>query len=414
MTTALIAKWGVDQLTKSGVSVNLGKDTLQFVKQPNGVFTPPANCTATLTQSSGAYTLQMRHGNKFNFNSSGLLTNIVDQYSQTLNLTYNASNWVSTVKDWKNRTLHLQLHRHAVTLTSVSDGTRTVCYGYSTTYNSQGDLTSFTDAEGKTSTYHYDTNHQITATLDAQSRLVVSNLYDSQGHVTTQYTQGDTNKMWHIFWSGWQTTEFDPAGGEADYFYDDQGRLTACSGSRSATETDTFYDGQNHIIYTISPLNETNQFIYDGNNNLIQKIDPLGFTNQFVYDNQNNLIRTIDPRGNASTFGYNTQFSLTGSDQWRGRFGELCLYHQWRAGRHTGQQDRFRRHDHLRLRFHLRPVKQHHLSQQSRQRKFCQQFVRRRDQPHRRAWLRYHFQLQQSPPVDQFRRADQSCHEDCV
>ena len=41
LTTALIAKWSVDQLTKSGVSVNLGKDTLQFVRQPNGVFTPP-------------------------------------------------------------------------------------------------------------------------------------------------------------------------------------------------------------------------------------------------------------------------------------------------------------------------------------------------------------------------------------
>ena len=48
--TALIAKWGVDQLTKSGVSVTLGKDTLQFVKQPNGIYTPPANCTLTLMQ----------------------------------------------------------------------------------------------------------------------------------------------------------------------------------------------------------------------------------------------------------------------------------------------------------------------------------------------------------------------------
>ena len=32
--------------------------------------------------------------------------------------------------------------------------------------------------------------------------------------------------------------------------------------------TQTFYDGQNHVVMTISPLDETNQFIYDGNNNL--------------------------------------------------------------------------------------------------------------------------------------------------
>ena len=320
LTTALIAKWGVDQITKSGVSVSVGKDTLQFVQLPNGVFTPPANCTATLAQNGSAYSLQQRHGNTFNFNSLGLLTSIIDQYSQSLNLTYNASNWVATIKDWQNRhTFTFTYNGTPSRLASVSDGTRTVSYGYSTTYNSQGDLTSFTDPEGKISTYTYDTNHQITATLDAQSRLVVSNVYDSQGHITTQYTQGSTNKTWLIYWSGWQTTEFDPAGGEVDYLYDDQGRLTTVF-DQLDYETDTYYDGQNHIIYTVSPLDEVSQFVYDGNNNLIQTIDPLNFTNQFVYDNNNNLIKKIDPRGNASTFGYNSQFSLTGSTNGAGDY----------------------------------------------------------------------------------------------
>jgi RHS repeat-associated protein len=319
LTTALIAKWGVDQMTKSGVSVNLGKDTLQFVQQPNGVFTPPANSTATLTQNSSAYSLLMRHGNTFNFNPSGLLTNILDQYSQSLSLTYNASNWVNTVKDWKNRTFTFNYSGTPSRLTSVSDGTRTVSYGYSTSYNPQGDLTSFTDAESKTSTYAYDTNHQITATLDAQSRLVVSNLYDSQGHVAIQYTQGTTNKTWLIYWSGWQTTEFDPAGGEQDYFYDDQSRLIGQQDALSNL-SQSFYDGQNHIIATVSPLNETNYFIYDGHNNLIESIDPLNFTNQFIYDGNNNLIKTIDPRGNPTTFGFNSQFSLTGQTNGAGDF----------------------------------------------------------------------------------------------
>ena len=320
LTTALITKWAVDQITKGGVSINLGKDTLQFVQQPNGTFTPPANSTATLTQSGSAYSLQQRHGDTFNFNSSGFLTNIVDQYSQSLNLTYNASNWVSTVKDWQNR--HTFTFTYSGTpqrLASVSDGTHTVSYGYSTTYNSQGDLTSFTDPEGKTSTYIYDTNHQIKATLDAQSRLVVSNLYDTQGHVTTQYTQGDTNKTWLIYWCGWQTTEFDPALGDTDYYYDDQGRMIGVN-DPLGNLTATFYDGQNHITDTYSPLGEHTKLVYDGNNNLIQKIDPLGFTNQFIYDGNNNLVKTIDPRGNASTFGYNSQFSLTGSTNGAGDF----------------------------------------------------------------------------------------------
>jgi len=317
LTTALITKWGVDQLTKGGVSVNLGKDTVQFIKQPNGAYTPPANCTMTLTQNNSAYSLVQRHGNTFNFDSQGRLTNIVDQYSQPLTVTYNTSNLVSTVKDWKNRTL--TFNYTGSQLTSVSDGTRTVTYGYSTTYSPQGDLTSFTDAEGKTSTYQYDTNHQIIATVDALSRLVVSNLYDTQGHVSTQYTQGDTNKIWRIFWSGWATVQYDPAGSVNAYFYDDQGRLTSWIDPLQHS-TENVYDGQNHIVYTVSPLLEINQFIYDGNHNLIYSVDALNFTNQFVYDNQNNLIKTIGPRGNASTFGYNSHFSLTSSTNGAGDF----------------------------------------------------------------------------------------------
>ncbi len=307
MVTALIAKWGIDQLTAKAVSVTLGKDTLQFIKQPDGSFTPPANCTMTLTQNGTAYNLQERHGNTFQFNSLGYCTNIVDQYSQSLKLAYNASNWVSTVKDWKNRTMTFNYSGTPSRLASVSDGTRSVSFGYN-----GSDLTSVTDLEGKTSTFICDTNHQITATYNANNQLVASNIYNSFGRVTSQYTLGDTNKLWQIFWSGWQTVEQDPAGGQRVFIYDDQGRLVGVR-DQLGNMTGTYYDGQNHIIATVSPLNETNQFIYDGNNNVIYSVDPLGYTNQFVFDGQNNLIRSVDPRGNPSTFGYNAQFSLTGT-----------------------------------------------------------------------------------------------------
>ncbi len=316
MVSVLITKWGVDQLIQNGVSVTLGKDTIQFVKQPNGIFTPPANCTLTLTQVSSLYNLLERHGNTYQFGSTGLLTNILDQYSEPLTVTYNSSNLVGTVKDWKSRTLTFTYT--GARLTSVADNSspsRSISYGYS----AQGDLNSFTDAEGKTSTFSYDTNHQITAVLDAASQLVTTNFYDVAGHITKQFIQGDTNKTWRIFWSGWQNVEQDPAGDQRTFFYDDQARFIGLQ-DQLGNLSQTIYDGQSHIIATVSPLGETNQFIYDGNNNLIYSIDPLGFTNQFVYDNQNNLIRSVDALGNTSTFGYNTQFQLTGSTNGAGDY----------------------------------------------------------------------------------------------
>lgn len=311
LTTMLIAKWAIDQIDKSGVSINLGKDTLQFVQQPNGVFTPPPGSTATLTQNNSSYSLLMRHGNQFNFNASGLLTNIVDQYGQSLNLTYNASNWVNTVTDWKNRMLTFTYSGTPSQLTSVSDGTRTVSYNYSTSYNPQGDLVSFTDPEGKATSYTYDTNHEIITTVDAKSQLVVSNVYDGLGHLTAQYTEGNTNKMWQIDWTGPETATIDPAGGETDYYYDSWGRLVDTVNPFGYV-TNIYYDGQNHITEVVSPLFETNQYVFDGNNNLVQAIDPLGYTNQFIYNTNNDLIEQIDARGNTSSFGYNAEFSLTG------------------------------------------------------------------------------------------------------
>jgi RHS repeat-associated protein len=314
MVTALIAKWGVDQMTKGAVSVNLGKDMLQFVRQPNGSFTPPPNTTLTLAQAAGGnYALQERHGRTFNFNASGSLTNIVDQYGNSLSLTY-TNNLVSTITDWTNRTFTFTYNGNQ--LTSVSDGTRSVSYGYT-----GGDLTSVTDPEGKISTYLYDTgtNHEITATFDALNQLVVSNVYDGFGHVTTQYTEGLTNKAWQILWSGTQTVEIDPAGGTNIYIYDSLSRLTGMLDALGHF-TGTSYDNQNHVVETFSPLNEINRFFYDGNNNLIKTVDPLNSTNQFIYDGNNNLVQSVDARGNPSSFGYNSQFSLTGSTNGAGDY----------------------------------------------------------------------------------------------
>lgn len=312
LVTALIAKWGVDQVTKSGVSVNLGKDLLQFVRQPNGVFTSPPNSTLTLTQAAGGnYALQERHGRTFTFNASGSLTNIADQYGNSLTVGY-TNNMVATVTDWTNRTFTFTYTSNQ--LTSVSDGTRTVSYGYT-----GSDLTSVTDPESKTSTYLYDTNHEITATIDANQQLVVSNIYDGFGHVTNQLTEGNPGKMWQIFWSGAQTMEIDPAGGTNIYFYDNLSRLTGVQDALGNL-TQMFYDGQNHVVATISPLYEINQYFYDGNNNLIKTIDPFGFTNQYFYDGNNNLVQAIDANTNVSSFGYNAQFSLVGSTNGAGDY----------------------------------------------------------------------------------------------
>jgi len=317
LVTALISKWGVDQITSNAVSIAIGNDTLEFIREPGGIYIPPANCTWSLTNRNSNYLLQQRHGNNYGFNPGRQLVGITNQSGDAMSFFYSGTT-LSKVTDFYNRTLTFSYS--GPTLTKVSDSAgRSVSYGYTKNKDGNYDLTSMTDPEGKASTCLYDTNHQLIASINALQQLVVSNLYDSFGRVTTQFTLGDTNRMWQIYWSGWETVAQDPTGSKQRYFYDDQNRLI---GQQDAlgNASQIFYDGQNHTIATVSPLNETNQSIYDGNNNVICTIDSLGFSNQFVYDNQNNLVKSIDARGNTNSYGYDADFRLIGQTNGAGNW----------------------------------------------------------------------------------------------
>ncbi|MBI5386719.1 MAG: RHS repeat protein [Verrucomicrobia bacterium] len=311
LLAALLSKWGVDQLIKNAVSVTLGADTVQFIRQPDGQFTPPAGSTMTLATNSTGYALQERHGNIFQFNAARRLTNILDQYNQTLSVTHNASNWVDRVSDWKGRYLQFNYSGTPQRLTSVSDGTRTVAYGYSTDFSSRGDLVSVTDPEQKTRSYSYDTNHHVVLVRNALSQVVTTNLYDHLGRVTEQASEGDTNKLWRFYWSGFANVEQDPAGSQRWFLHDDQSRLVGVRDALGQTNR-MVYDGQDHVVMTISLLGETNRFEYDGRHNLVRHFDALGKGRTNYFDSLHRLTTAVDARGHSSRFGYNAKFQVTG------------------------------------------------------------------------------------------------------
>jgi RHS repeat-associated protein len=313
LTTALIVKWAVDQLITNGVSVMLGDDTLQFVWQPNGQLAPPANCTMTLKLSSGYYLLLERNDRSFLFDSSFRLSQLQDRLTGHLDISYlsSTSSLPQTVTDWKNRTLQFSYNNGV--LTNVTDSTgRSVSYGYSDNGYGQLDLTSVTDLEGQTSRLVYDTNHQILKMSNAIPQLVVGNAYNSFGQVVTQYTAGDLNKQWQFFWSGYANTEQDPAGARRRFYLDDKHRFVGLQDALGNL-WQTFYDGQDHPIATVSPLSETNCFIFDGRHNLTATLDALSFSNIFLFDTNDDLVGWVDELANTNCFGYNSQFQLTGA-----------------------------------------------------------------------------------------------------
>jgi RHS repeat-associated protein len=322
---ALISEWTVDNLKNNAVSVTLGADSVQFIKQPDGSYTAPAGVGMILTKPGG-YQLQQLRGNTFNFDPSSLKINsIVDPYGKNMTFNYSSGRLSTVVDGWGGAARTLTFNYNTATppqLTSVSDGAasdktaRNVTYNYATTYNPQGDLVSVVDPEGKTWAYVYDANHNITQTLDPTSptpRIITQNIYDANFKVYQQYCQGDSvHQVWNLYTTPRVEVQKDPVGGRTIYYYDEKARLVGVK-DPNGNKTTMVYDGQNHIIQQTTPLNETTSYLYDGFQNLLQVTDPLLNTANYYYDpaNQYDLLTKEDFLGNKTTFTYSFHQPLT-------------------------------------------------------------------------------------------------------
>jgi YD repeat-containing protein len=74
--------------------------------------------------------------------------------------------------------------------------------------------------------------------------------------------------------------------------------------------TGTYYDGQDHVIITLTHMQNLTFFSYDGRHNLRAIQDPLGCRKFFYYDENDNLKQVVDEREKNSYFFYNDKFQM--------------------------------------------------------------------------------------------------------
>ena len=325
-TTALIAEWAVDQLAHNAVSIAMGRQTVQFIKQPTGAtsvtYVAPAGITMSLTKNAvGNYVLQQRHGNTFYFNSANRVWFIDSPYEKFMTFNYLSDGRLSNIVDAFGRTLTFDYDSNN-RLHSITDDDlrhpRQVSLDYSTTYSSQGDLTSITDVEGKTSTIEYDGEHRIIKTKDAMvpARTIVENIYDTYGRVIEQWCEGDSSKAWRFAYAGCSSVETNPRGGVTTFYFDNKQRAIGTKNALGNWHR-CEYDGQDHIVRQISAKGEVTENEYDASHNLTRTTEALGMLGQerttyrFYEDAAKHLTRVRDFRGHDTTFAYNYFHQIT-------------------------------------------------------------------------------------------------------
>lgn len=348
---AIISNWCVDKIRYNAAKLKTNGMTLVFSNlyesttptAPAGPFYAPPSSSHELTKTGTAeYTLSERLGGYYVFTSSagayrlkyvrdhenlvtrdltltyvttgkaaGLVNLISDDYGRSLDFVYNTSGQLTSVK------------------TAGSQDIRTVFYGYDTDKN----LTTYTDEEGQVFTFGYtpvgpptDPNfdptfgatpppHCIYQLKDATDRVIANNFYNSSGQTVEQRAYGLETQKWFFHFVDEQTIQTNPAGGRDILYFD---RYKRQIGGRDANGllTSKVYDAQNHLVQMINPAGETTSFTYDtgrfaGNgpfkfHHLRSAAYPDNTTEGWEYDALHRLTQQVDRRGVKTTMVYSS------------------------------------------------------------------------------------------------------------
>ena len=258
-----------------------------FVAEP-GVF------NILTTNSDGTFTLTTKAQLKYHFNAQNRLASMVDKNGNTLALTYDSSGNMLSITDTAGRTI--QFSYDSGYLRQITDPAgRSVWFKYD---SSTGDLLRATDRNLRTTSFEYDSLHQLTSATDPLGNTFVSMVYDSQQRVVQ--------------------VQKDALGNQTAFAYDPVNRITTVT---DALGNETYYqhDPELRLVSTTDALENTERYEYDSNNNRTKVVDKNGFATLYTYDSLGNVTSKSDPSRNLTAIAYDSRNNpLTRTDALNG------------------------------------------------------------------------------------------------
>ena len=259
-----------------------------------------------LTASGGTYTLITKEQQKYNFNSSGQLTSIVDKNNNTVSLAYTGIK-LTTITNTVGRVISFAYNANNC-LTNITDPLgRTVRFAYDANTN----LISATDTRGGLTQFGYDQYHQITNAIDPRGNTFVSMVYDNQKRVVSSQKDALQNATTFTYdFVNNVTTVTDAMNNVSYNFYDNQLRVVR-SVDNLGNQQFFQYDTNNNRTMVIDKNGAVTIYAYDGNGNVIAKTNSFVQTTTISYDALNNPTNRLDALTGRTVFRYDTKGNLT-------------------------------------------------------------------------------------------------------
>ncbi|HKG60731.1 MAG TPA: RHS repeat-associated core domain-containing protein [Pyrinomonadaceae bacterium] len=263
--------------------------------------------------SSGSLVYRRRDGSSMSFNSSGRLTSTTDTNNNTVTLTYTGNN-LTSVTDAVGRSLNFT-YDGSGRITHVTDP---LGRDWEYTYTPAGSLSQVKDPFQNVTTYSYGNGFpaQLIAVQDKRGNTIKQIDYDSAGRVIEEKFADTGVERYAYTLSGnaitgititdplnrVQTKRFNVAGYVSEY--------TDALGQKNHIERDM---GNNLAASVTGPCGCTEeQYEYDERGNITKSTDRLGGVKLMEYDAVfNKLTKMTDELGHVTTFGYDARGNMT-------------------------------------------------------------------------------------------------------
>jgi len=182
-------------------------------------------------------------------------------------------------------------------------------------YNSDSDLTGFTDLEGKNYTYKYNDAHQVTeaktprgvkilTSYDGNGTATVSQISNSSGTMKIRTSRALTSASGSIKAGAYVAEDRDQHFNKTYYDYNLQsGQLKSVRNANNVTTTYS-YKANTDLLSGVSSSGTTVNYGYDNSNSRLTSIAHNGFTYGLSYDTFGNLLKTTAGDYTLSTNTY--------------------------------------------------------------------------------------------------------------
>ncbi|HMS54372.1 MAG TPA: RHS repeat-associated core domain-containing protein [Fimbriimonadaceae bacterium] len=266
------------------------------------------NSTNTVITHPGAQTVTHNY-------SSGMLASEVDEEAESNAYVWTTDKQLEEYTDKRGKVWEMTYDTAANRLTLKNPLNKTWTYDYNTT----NDLESVEDPLNHTTTFDVNTSiGKVEEVIDAMSRTVRTNTYDTYGQLETT-TNGASEETELVPNSnGDYTSVFDPLNNEATISYDTYGRPTGVETPEGVEEAVAYDDWGRATTITHGDAS-TVEVEYDPEGNVVSVTDELDRETVYAYDEAGRLLSVTNPESDVETYTYNSNGWLIEVENGRGK-----------------------------------------------------------------------------------------------